>query len=200
MDRSARILGVALIVLAAACATPDPTPSPSPSATPSPAATVECLEFIETAIPSTAPPRDWLDSAETVVVGTLERHEDAVWDTPDGSRPTREGFHNGAGLVTPLVINVERALRGDASAAAKAVESGGVSGCDVVDYGWPDLVAGERYVFLLRPLLDSTGAPSEHQLLLVGWPVDADDRVASGDGRLDSLAKIERRIRRTDGP
>ena len=181
-------------LVAASCGTPQPVPTPSP------APTVECFEFVETGVPSTMPPRDVLDESSNVVVATFRGYEEAVWNTPDGTRPTREAFQEGARLVTPLALDVERALRGDAGAAARAVEIGGESGCDLVDYGWPDLVAGERYVILLGPLVDSTGAPSEHLLLLAGWPTDANDRVYNGDERIGDLKAVERRITRTDAP
>ena len=181
-------------VIVAACAAPTPSPLPTPIATP------DCFEFIDPATPSTINGRDLLDYAETVIVGTFEGYDDAAWNTPDGERPTRDGFGNGARLVTPLRIEVQRALRGDPATASKAVEAGGVSGCDVVDYGPTHVRVGGQYVFMLWPLVDSTGAPSDHLLLLDAWPVDQDGRVSSSDGRLSDLKDIERRIRRTDGP
>jgi hypothetical protein len=94
-----------------------------------------------------------------------------------------------------MSITVERVLRGDAEAAGRAIHAGGELGCDLLDYGEPDLQAGRRYVLLFAPLVGGAGPAEDAMLLLGAWPVSDDDRV-SVPGR--EPIPLERLVRRID--
>jgi hypothetical protein len=119
--------------------------------------------------------------ATSVVVGTFGGYGNARWTTPDGHRPTREEFQSGpARLVRPLGIGVNGQIKGARTAAARAVQRGGTTGCDSVTYGNElALHEGQRYVFFLVPLRDSLENVTEDYLLLDAFQVGPGDRVTT---------------------
>lgn len=131
--------------------------------------------------------------ATSVIVGVFGGYGPAIWNTPDGRRPTQASFQSGpASLVRPIQIDVKGELKGARAMAERAVQRGGESGCDQVSYdGDPVLQDGRRYVFFLVPLVDNSGAQLDQQLVLAAWPVGPDDRVDTAkDGKV-TLADLK---------
>jgi hypothetical protein len=101
-------------------------------------------------------------------------------------------------IFTPVVIDVERVIRGEEWAVERAVEWGGWAGCDNVHSdGRLDLVEGGRYLFWLWPR-DRNGESTGDASLVEAWPVNSYDTVATRHHGDISLVQLERIIRAAD--
>lgn len=187
---------LALVTLVLACSVPVgalPSTTASSPPQPSPSTVDGCIVFSVEAGQAADDVNSLRRDATSVIVGVFGGYGPAMWNTPDGHRPTRAEFQSApASLVRPIQIDVKGELKGARAVAERAVQRGGERGCDQITYdGDPVLEDGRRYVFFLVPLADNVGAQLEQQLVLAVWPVGPDDRVDTAkDGKL-TLAELK---------
>jgi hypothetical protein len=146
------------------------------------------MSMIRDEIPPTLSQRGGVSS--DVLVGNFEGFGDPYWDTADGNRPSSEEVGSGhARILTPVVLSIDRELKGRSESASTATISGGQIGCDVfLVSGNPVLDADARYVLFLTEVLTERDATVPR--LIAAWPVDANDIVDTpldGELTLDEL-------------
>ena len=139
---------------------------------------------------------DQAASASSVVIEAnyLGPAGPAVWNTPDGRRPTLpEEWTLTPSLSTPAMIGNTEGLRGNLAAPGRVLIPGGTNGCDSDVYSnsaLPPLRAGQRYVFFLSPAFDTAKAQLPDANLLRAWSVGADGSARSDTGTAISKAKL----------
>jgi hypothetical protein len=119
----------------------------------------------------------------SVVIAEVTAIEDGIWNTRDGRKPDRGvpgAPGSNAGIVTPVNLDIERSVHGDAGPGAlRVLNPGGTAGCVVhtVDNA-ARIVAGGRYAFFLQPGADAEGVrhPDVPQII-EAWPVSEDGLV-----------------------
>jgi hypothetical protein len=164
---------------------PQPTADITPAPTPSPG---DCLVITYDADPLQ------LSTSAVATISSLVIEGDyvgvagpAIWNTPDGHRPSTAETYSGArpGLYTPLDIENVVSLRGKFSSILHVLVPGGSSGCDTEIYSNPlysPPVVGQRYAFFISPALNSSGAVTPNGLLRRAWSASANGAVQTPEG------------------
>ena len=107
------------------------------------------------------------------VVGKFGSIGQAHWNTPDNARPA--DVHNTSAVpLRPLTAADPQVVAGNPN-PSRMVLVGGTVGCDTLSLGSVDsiaLVPGQKYVFIVFQIDDSTGKPSGDWSLLAAWPMN----------------------------
>lgn len=192
---TATLVGCVAVAPRASPETHSPPPSPQPVATPSPSPTGdECFSATLSVEPIHQTIENMLEVPADLIVGTFRGHGKGYWDTPDGQRPTPDEYRDEDYMIfTPVLIDIERVIRGEEWSAQHAVEWGGWVGCDNVhSAGRLDLAEGRRYLFWLMPRTRN-GEPTGDAGLVEAWAVNRNDIVATrydGDIALAELLRV----------
>lgn len=186
------LVAVSLILVAACSVGPGAAKGSAAPGSVTPSQTVDCLVVSGIGGESAGLDRLRVD-ATNIVLGTLRGFGRATWTSADGHRPSRQEVQQeGITLVTPADVAPLVALRGPQAAVDRAVIRGGTSGCDTVSFeGDPQLAPGGRYLFLMVPMIDGDGKPTDDLLVLAAWAVDQSDIVSTSEGRMKLSAVMD---------
>lgn len=108
----------------------------------------------------------------------------AVWNTPDGKRPSAASV--GTQLNTPASLAGIVTFRSSLGAGALLIP-GGMNGCDSEVYSNAYLsrpTEGSRYLFFLVPARDTSGRLLDGGILEDAWPVAADGTIGAPNARM----------------
>lgn len=127
-----------------------------------------------------APPpsiKNLVPISSAVVIGRVASVEPGRWNTSDGAKPTDprgSGPKYQPGIVTPVVVEVERSLVGDSVGELTVLLEGGVAGCIAHRvYPSPLIEPKRSYAFLLRPSRQADGTiQPEAPQVIAAWPID----------------------------
>jgi hypothetical protein len=126
----------------------------------------------------------------------------AIFNTRDGRQPPQpsdlpENIWSGTTtLLTPVTLDVEEALKGDAAPGTLQVYlEGGEVGCIVQSFdSTPEVATGARYVVTLVPGIDEDGTQRpERPRIIAAWSIGPDgmvDTEADGNVPLVELRDI----------
>jgi hypothetical protein len=127
----------------------------------------------------------------SIVVAAVTSFEPAIFNTADGSVPRAFSEDRPAPdqpfgeIVTPAAINVDQAVRGNATVGAmRVVIEGGIVGCSSfrVDVA-PSVEKGRRYLLFLDQMMDAGGrVPLPWLRIRFAWPIGPDDIVQTVGG------------------
>ena len=146
---------------------------------------------------------DLATKSVVVVVGTFGGYGIAVWDTPDGKRPSAADLQNQSKapmLERPVSIDVQTSIRPAGPGGLQATVRGGQLGCDritLTDDDTQDLIVGSRYLFFMSPLDDINGNLSPVPSVLDAWPVGGDGLVRTpheGNVSISAVAAVMARV------
>ncbi len=146
---------------------------------------------------------DLATKSAVVVVGTFGGYGTALWNTPDGKRPSAADLQNQSKapmLERPASIVVETAIRPAGPGGLEATVRGGRLGCDritLTDDDTQDLIVGSRYLFFMSPLDDINGKLSPDPSVLDAWPVGGDGFVQTpheGNVSMSAVAAVLARV------
>lgn len=128
------------------------------------------------------------------IVGTFESVGTTRWNTPDGTRPTRDEFQStSAILYRPITFGLDQVILGVPDIAS-IILRGGTLGCDSMtfadDHDLAMLTKGSTYVVVSMPVNNSAQKPLGRLLLLSAWPVNSEGMVqteSDGDLSLETV-------------
>lgn len=132
----------------------------------------------------------------SIFVGTFGGKDSAFWNTPDGLPPESTGAFGTANIYTPIAINLDRVIRGQAADPGRTTLEGGSIGCSkLVLRPSLELQQGVRYLFFSTGRgQDSTGGPMGFIVVSLAWPVSDGDLVETPEEGTLPLADVIRQI------